>query len=84
MVLYLLPLWIKFLIAAVYDLGDLLSVPFLGTLYDAVGIPLGVLLWGPVGLMNAWEIVDPTDQVDKFVPTMVIAGFVHHYGKVGL
>lgn len=82
--LYGLPLWIKFGIAIIYDLADLMSVPFLGSLYDAVGIPLGVLLWGPVGLVNTWELVDPTDQVDKFIPTMTLAGIIHHYGKVGL
>lgn len=81
--LYGLPLWVKFGIAIIYDLADLMSVPFLGSLYDAVGIPLGVLLWGPVGMMNAWEILDPTDQIDKFAPTMTIAGIVHHFGKVG-
>jgi len=83
MLLYGLPLPVKFGIAIIYDLADLMSVPFLGSLYDAVGIPLGVLLWGPVGLLNAWEIVDPTDQIDKFVPTMTLAGIVHHFGKVG-
>lgn len=81
--LYGLPVPLKFLIAIIYDLTDLMSVPFLGTLYDAVGIPLGVLLWGPVGLVNTWEIVDPTDQIDKFVPTMTLAGILQYYGKVG-
>lgn len=78
--LYGLPLWIKFTIAGIYDLMDLMSVPFLGSLFDGVGILLGVALWGPVGLVNTWELIDPTDQFDKFVPTMVLSGILHHYG----
>jgi hypothetical protein len=78
-----LPLSVKFTIAIVYDVLDFLSVPVLGSLYDAAGIPLGIMLWGPAGLINLWEFVDVTDQVDKFVPTMTLAGILNHYGKVG-
>ena len=78
-----LPLPVKFIIAIAYDLLDFFSVPILGSLYDAVGIPLGVLLWGPYGLVNVMELFDPTDQLDKFVPTMTLAGILQHYGKVG-
>ena len=71
---------VRFIIAIVYDIVDFLSIPVLGTAYDLIGVPLGVYLWGPVGLMNAWELVEPTDQIDKFIPTMVIAGLVAEFG----
>lgn len=75
-----LPVWLKFVIAAIYDIVDLFSLPGLGTIYDVIGIPLGVALWGPAGLMNAWEVVDPADAIDRFVPTMVISGLVAEFG----
>jgi len=74
---------VKFSIALAYDFIDFISIPGIGTIYDLIGVPLGVYLWGPVGLMNAWELVEPTDQVDKFIPTMVIAGLVAEFGIGG-
>lgn len=71
-----LPLIVKFLIAAIYDFLDLFSIPGIGSLYDIIGIPLGVALWGPMGFIQVWEVVDITDQFDKFVPTMVLAGIL--------
>lgn len=75
-----LPLWIKFIIAIVYDVVDLLSLPGLGELYDVVGIPLGYALWGPLGLANAWEVLDPLDAADRFIPTMTIIGVLASTG----
>lgn len=75
-----IPTWAKFAIAIIYDVLDFFSVPMLGSLYDVVGIPLGVALWGPWGLAQAWEVLDPTDVVDRFVPTMTIAGLIAYNG----
>lgn len=75
-----LPPWIKFAIAIVYDVVDLLSIPGLGELYDVVGIPLGYALWGPLGLANAWEVLDPMDAADRFIPTMTIVGVLATFG----
>lgn len=74
--LYGLPLWQKFAISIVYDVVDFFSVPVFGTMYDVVGIPLGLALWGPIGLINTWEVFDPLDATDRFVPTMTIAGLM--------
>lgn len=76
-----LPTWMKFAIAIIYDVVDLFSVPGLGTLYDIIGIPLGFALWGPIGLANAWEIVDPVEATDRFIPTMTLAGIAVHVLK---
>lgn len=69
-----LPLPVKFAIAIGYDLGDLVSIPGFGTAYDIAGIPLGYALWGPVGLANAWEVLDPLDVTDRVIPTMTMTG----------
>ena len=71
-----LPLWMKFAIAITYDVVDFFSLPGLGQLYDIVGIPLGYAMWGPIGLANAWEVVDPLDVTDRFIPTMTITGIL--------
>ena len=74
-----LPLIVKFAIAAIYDFLDLFSIPGIGSLYDIIGIPLGAALWGPMGLIQVWEVIDITDQFDKFIPTMVLAGIITYY-----
>lgn len=41
----------------------------------AVDIALGVAavaLWGWPGLVAFWEVVDPTGQIDGFVPTLTL------------
>lgn len=78
-----IPVPIKFLIAVIFDVLDLLSVPILGTMFDGVGIIVGVMLWGPVGFWSAWEILEPTDQIDKFIPTLTLIGLYTHFGGKG-
>ena len=73
----------KFAIAIAYDAIDLFSIPVLGEIYDAIGIPLGYILWGPLGLTNAWELLDPLDAIDRFVPTMTLAGVVVYLKEKG-
>lgn len=75
-----IPIWLKFAISITYDVVDIFSVPVLGSLYDIIGVPLGVALWGPWGFAQIWEVLDPTDVVDRFVPTMTIAGLIVYYG----
>lgn len=76
----LLPTWVKFVIAILYDMVDFLIPPGIGSIYDIIGIPLGYAMWGPLGLVNAWELLEPTDVLDSFVPTMTIAGLVVTFG----
>ena len=75
-----LPVWLKFAISIVYDVVDFFSIPGIGSLYDVVGVPLGYALWGPIGLANLWEIADPLDVTDRFVPTMTITGILSTAG----
>jgi len=70
----------KMAVAVVYDALDLMSLPIVGSLYDIIGVPLGYALWGPLGMAQAWEILDPTDVADRFVPTLTAIGLYQKYG----
>jgi hypothetical protein len=43
-----------------------------GTVLDLVFAAVAVALWGPAGLLQLWETLDPTDQLDGFMPTMTL------------
>jgi hypothetical protein len=66
-------------LSIVIDIADFTfgRIPIFGTVTDGVGTVVLYALWGPAGLVNAWELVDFTDQVDGFIPTAtLIALFV--------
>jgi len=44
--------------------------------YDILGTYLGYKLWGGWGLVQGLEILDITDQIDSFIPTLTIMGLV--------
>lgn len=70
----------KFIISAIWDILDftVFRIPVIGTITDIISVPLTVYLWGPIGYLSAWEIVDVTDQVDGIVPTMTLIGIVSY------
>ncbi len=47
-------------------------IPIFGTVTDGVGTLVLYAMWGPAGLVNAWELVDVTDQADAFIPTATL------------
>lgn len=57
--------------------GTVGVIPGVGELFDLAGTALGVWLWGPAGLSQAWEIVapGPANTADGFIPTLTIVGF---------
>jgi len=73
-----IPLWIKFTVAILWDLFDLTigRIPIFGSFTDLVGGLLAIFLWGPEGILALWEIIDVTDQVDSFIPTLTIIGVI--------
>jgi len=58
-------------LSIVIDIADftLGRIPVFGTVTDGVGTIVLFALWGPAGLVNAWELIDVTDQADGFIPT---------------
>lgn len=76
-----LPVWAKFAICIVFDLIDMtVGRLLLGvTLLTDVGNALIMfLLWGPIGLLAAWEAVEFTEVVDGFVPTNTLLAWAAH------
>jgi len=80
-----IPLWLKFLIATIWDIVDLTigRVPLFGSFFDFAGGILAILLWGYEGLLVFWELMDVTYQVDSFFPTPVIIGIIYWLRKRG-
>jgi hypothetical protein len=70
-----LPWSVKFAIAVAVDLLDftvgrlLFPAPFSG---EVVGAAVAFLLFGWKGLFYLVEILDPTEQIDGFVPTCTL------------
>lgn len=66
--------FLKLAFSVVIDVLDfsLGRIPIFGTVTDGVGTIVLYAMWGPAGLLNAWELVDVTDQIDGFVPTATL------------
>lgn len=64
---------IKLLGCIAFDIIDFfIRVPGIGSLFDLIGIVVAYYLIGPLGILYAWELLDVTDQIDGFIPTMTI------------
>jgi hypothetical protein len=66
--------FLRLAFSVVIDLFDftLGRIPLFGTVNDGVATIVLFGLWGPAGLVNLWELIDITDQVDAFVPTATL------------
>lgn len=68
-------MWWKLLIAVAVDVLDftvgrfLFPIPFAG---EAIGTAVIILLFGWKGVFYLVEILDPTEQIDSFVPTATL------------
>ena len=69
---------IKFIIAIIFDILDFTigRIPWFGTLFDIAGTYLSFKLWNKLGLIQVLEILEITDQVDGFIPTVTLAGLI--------
>ena len=69
---------LKLLVSIGFDAADFFwgRIPIWGTVFDAIGGFLGLWLWGPIGGAQFWEVLDITDQIDGFIPTLTIAGLI--------
>jgi hypothetical protein len=64
----------KLVIAVMIDLIDFTAgrVIGFGTAFDVLSTAFAVALFGWKGLIQAWEVVEVTDQIDGFVPTLTL------------
>lgn len=78
-----LPWSVKFGIAIVVDLLDftlgrfLFVAPFSG---EILGTAVGVALFGWKGLFYLLEAIDPTEQIDGFIPTCTLIALAARRG----
>ena len=47
-------------------------IPGFELIWDAVSMYIVVKLWGPVGYMYGYELLDITGQIDGFIPTATL------------
>jgi hypothetical protein len=73
---FLLENWWRFLLAALFDFADFTigRIPIFGIAFDLAGTVLAVWLWGAWGGLQGLELLDFTEQVDAWIPTVTIAG----------
>lgn len=66
--------WIKLIVAIILDILDFTMgrIPGLGVPYDMGLTLIAYLMFGPKGLVQIWEVVDFSEQVDGFVPTLTL------------
>ena len=69
----------KLIISLAFDIADFFigRIPIFGTLFDILGGFLGLWLWGLPGGIQFLEIIDITDQIDGFIPTVTLAGLYY-------
>ncbi|UCD07434.1 MAG: hypothetical protein JSW41_00415 [Candidatus Aenigmatarchaeota archaeon] len=73
------PWTIKMIVSVILDVIDMLLVPLdficLGDVYDIAMAVFGLILWGPIGMLAAWEVIGfgPLAPLD-LVPTMTLIG----------
>ena len=74
---------LKLLVSVAFDTADFFigRIPVWGTVFDILGGFLGLWLWGPVGGAQFLEIIDLSDQIDGFIPTLTIAGLYSTFSK---
>ncbi|MGV6819512.1 MAG: hypothetical protein ACWA5T_03330 [Parvularcula sp.] len=71
---------IKFLIAIALDIVDFTAGRLfgIGIVSNFVLTIAGVGLFGWRGLIHLWEFIDPTHQIDGFVPTLSLIALANH------
>lgn len=66
--------YLKLVVAIILDLADAFIGRLIGfgTVFDLALTVVAFLMFGPKGLLQLWELVEPTDQIDGFVPTLTL------------
>ncbi len=68
---------VKLAVAIVLDIADFFvgRIPGFGTGFDVVMTAIAFAMFGWKGLAQGLELIDVTDQLDGFVPTLTILAF---------
>ena len=66
---------IKFIISIILNIADFFigRIPIAGSIWDAILGFIGLLLWKKVGGIQFLELLDFTDQIDGFIPSLTIS-----------
>lgn len=80
------PIWLKLALCAGCDAWDFtfgrLAIGFsLGA--EGAGLVGLIFLWGPLGVLAAWEMLDLTEQFDAFIPSNLLIGLGVWLGASG-
>lgn len=76
---------VKLAVCILYDLFDMTAgrllfvVPFAG---EMVGIALCCAMFGKAGVFYALEMIDPTEQIDGFLPIATIIALTNRPPKI--
>ncbi len=67
---------LKLILSIAFDVADFFvgRIPVFGTVFDVLGGILAIFLWGGIGSLQLLEVIDITDQLDGFIPTVTLAG----------
>lgn len=74
-----IPVWMKFTFCVAFDLFDMTfgrALVGVSIFTDLANALVMFLLWGPLGLLASWEAVEITEQIDGFIPTNTIVGWI--------
>ena len=80
--------WFKYFlflgISAIIDSLDFFigRIPIFGTIFDIIGGFVSFLLWGSLGLISFWEVLEISDQADGFIPTLTLVGLLSIYKQL--
>lgn len=69
----------KLVVAVLLDVADFTvgRIVGFGTGFDIVLAGAGFALFGWKGLIQLWEVAEPTDQIDGFVPTLTLVALAN-------
>lgn len=70
---------IKLVIAVAIDIADFFigRIPGFGTAFEVLTTAIAFAMFGWKGLAYGWEVLDLTEQIDGFVPTLSIIALAH-------
>ncbi len=67
---------LKMMVSIGFDTIDFIMPPGIGTIYDAIAGIVAMGLWGAKGAGAFWEIIEVTDRIDGFIPSLTIIGIL--------